>query len=114
MIQKASADEIAGRELMAELLLSEQVQIDYTLYKGSVPARLGVSRDPYDSCGVRSMDDLDATLAANTLVPSMAHEMATSSANRGSFIEVVTEHFNSDMSSQEAVDRLVEAIQLAQ
>lgn len=110
----ASADEVAGRELMAKLLLTEQVQIDYTMHKGSVPARLGVSREPYDICGVKSMDDIEATLASGTLVPSMAHEMATSSANRGAFVEVVTEHFNSDMSSQEAVERLVAAIELAQ
>ncbi len=110
----ASADEIAGRELMAKLLLTEEVQIEYTMHKGSVPARLGVSRAPYDICGVKSMDDIEATLKTGTLVPSMAHEMATSSANRGAFVEVVTEHFNSDMSSQEAVDRLIDAIALAQ
>ncbi|SDX57302.1 ABC transporter substrate-binding protein [Litoreibacter albidus] len=110
----ASDDAVAGRELMASLLLSEEAQIEFTLNKGSVPARLGVSREPYDICGVRSMDDIEATLASGTLVPSMAHEMATSSANRGAFLEIITEHFNSDMSSQEAVELLVEAIELAQ
>ncbi|NIA69900.1 carbohydrate ABC transporter substrate-binding protein [Pelagibius litoralis] len=109
-----SADDVAGRELMASLLLSEQVQIDYTLHKGSVPARLGVSRDPYDECAVKSTNDIETTMNAGTLVPSMAHEMATSSANRGAFVEVVTEHFNSDMTSEEAVTRLVQAIELAQ
>lgn len=108
-----SDDQIAGRELMAALLLSEQVQIDYTLHKGSVPARLGVSRDPYDACAQQSMNDIEATIEAETLVPSMAHEMATSSANRGAIVEVVTEHFNSDMSSEEAVERLVEALEQA-
>jgi len=109
----ATEDEIAGRELMAHLLLTEEVQIAYNLHKGAIPARLGVSRDPFDACAVQSMEDLDTTLANGKLVPSMAHEMATSSANRGAIIEVVTEHFNSDMSSQEAVERLVEAIELA-
>lgn len=109
-----SEDQADGRDLMASLMLSEDVQIEYTLYKGSVPARLGVNRDRYDECAVISMEDVETTLESNTLVPSMAHEMATSSANRGAFVEVVTEHFNSDMTSQEAVERLVEAIELAQ
>jgi glucose/mannose transport system substrate-binding protein len=43
----------------------------------------------------------------------MAHEMAVSRSIRGEFLDVVTEHFNSDMSSQEAVDRLVAAIERA-
>lgn len=111
--RNASEDEIAGRELMAHLLLTEEVQIAYNLYKGAIPARLGVSRDAFDPCAVKSMEDLDTTLANGKLVPSMAHELATSSANRGAIIEVVTEHFNSDMSSEEAVARLQEAIELA-
>lgn len=109
----ATEDEIAGRELMAHLLLTEEVQIAYNLHKGAIPARLGVARDQFDACAVQSMTDLDATLENGKLVPSMAHEIATSSANRGAIIEVVTEHFNSDMSSEEAVERLVEAIELA-
>jgi glucose/mannose transport system substrate-binding protein len=106
-------DEVAGRELMAHLLLTEEVQIAYNLHKGAIPARLGVARDQFDACAVKSMEDLDTTLANGNLVPSMAHEIATSSANRGAIIEVVTEHFNSDMTSQEAVERLVTAIELA-
>ena len=33
---------------------------------------------------------------------------------RGAFIDVATAHFNSDMSSEEAVEKLVSAIKLAQ
>jgi len=59
------------------------------------------------------MDDLAADTMANTLVPSMAHEMAVSRSVRGEILDVVTNHFNSDMSSQEAVRRLNEAIKRA-
>jgi glucose/mannose transport system substrate-binding protein len=40
----------------------------------------------------------------------MAHEMAVPRSVRGEFLDLVTEHFNSDMTSQEAVKRLGEAI----
>jgi glucose/mannose transport system substrate-binding protein len=43
----------------------------------------------------------------------MAHEMAVSRSVRGEILDVVTNHFNSDMSSQEAVRRLNEAIKRA-
>jgi glucose/mannose transport system substrate-binding protein len=107
------ADKAAGRELLAHTMLSEKVEIDYTRFKGSIPARLGVSRDGYDSCATRSMDDLEASIKADKLVPSMAHEMATSGAMRGAIVDVVTEHFNSDMSSEEAVKQLVAAVEQA-
>ncbi|MFT6105679.1 MAG: glucose/mannose transport system substrate-binding protein [Paracoccaceae bacterium] len=44
----------------------------------------------------------------------MAHEIAQSGAVRGAFIDVATSHFNSDMSSADAVKELVSAINLAQ
>jgi glucose/mannose transport system substrate-binding protein len=59
------------------------------------------------------MDDLKSAVAANGLVPSMAHEMAVPGAVRGAFLDVVTSHFNSSMTSQDAVKKLAEAVDLA-
>lgn len=106
-------DADAGRKLLAHTMLTEPVEIEYTKYKGSIPARLGVSRESYDACALASMDDLAISIKADTLVPSMAHEMATSGAMRGAIVDVVTEHFNSDMTSEEAVKRLVSAVEQA-
>lgn len=103
----------AGRKLLAHTMLTEAVEIEYTRYKGSIPARLGVSREGYDSCAIASMDGLSASIESESLVPSMAHEMATSGAMRGAIVDVVTEHFNSDMTSREAADRLVSAVEQA-
>ena len=55
-----------------------------------------------------------AAIAADSLVPSMAHEMAVSRSVRGEFMDVVTNFFNSDMGSQEAVETLSDAIERAQ
>jgi glucose/mannose transport system substrate-binding protein len=106
-------DKNDGRRKLASLMLSEPVQIAYTHFKGSIPVRLGVPRTGYDECAVRSMNDLETTSAKKTLVPSMAHEMATSGAMRGAIVDVVTEHFNSNMSSDEAVKQLVAAVKSA-
>ena len=106
-------ERIAGQNLLAQLILAESFQETFNLYKGSIPARQGMAPDAFDVCGQRSMSDLEAATAADTLVPSMAHEMAIGRAPRGAFLDVVTQHFNSDMSSQEAVDLLLEEVELA-
>jgi len=103
-------EKIEGQKVLASLIMSEEFQEIFNVAKGSIPARIGVPRDNFDDCAIKSMDDLAGATEADALVPSMAHEMAIPRSQRGEFLDLVTEHFNSDMSSQEAVDRLVEAI----
>ncbi|MCB9947119.1 MAG: carbohydrate ABC transporter substrate-binding protein [Rhodospirillaceae bacterium] len=107
-------DRIAGQRLLASLILGTDFQETFNLFKGSIPARNDVPPDAFDACAVRSMDDLAQAVAADSLVPSMAHEIAIGRAARGAFLDVVTEHFNSDMTAEEAVERLVEEVELAQ
>lgn len=113
MFNVTGDDRIEGQKVLASLIMSPEFQETFNLAKGSIPARIDVSLDAFDMCAQRSHDDLTAAIEADTLVPSMAHEMAVSRSVRGEFLDVVTEHFNSDMSSQEAVDRLVAAIERA-
>ena len=51
-----------------------------------------------------------STSKAGTLLPSYAHGMALRGAQAGAITDVVTAHFNSDMSSEDAVAQLVQAI----
>jgi glucose/mannose transport system substrate-binding protein len=67
----------------------------------------------FGGCAIRSMDDLDLSVKNNSLVPSMAHEMAASGAVRGAIMDVVTEHFNSDMSADAAAAKLADAVAAA-
>ena len=45
-----------------------------------------------------------------SLLPSYAHGMAMRGAQSGAITDVVTAHFNSDMSSADAVEMLVSAV----
>jgi len=78
-----------------------------------LPARLNVPRDRFDACATRSMDDLAASTQDNSLLLSMAHEMAVPAAARGAILDVVTQHFNSTMSSRDAATRLAAAVRQA-
>ncbi len=113
MFKVRGEDRVEGQKVLASLIMSPEFQSTFNLAKGSIPARIDVPLDAFDDCAKKSHDDLTKAIEAGTLVPSMAHEMAIPRSVRGEFLDVVTEHFNSDMSSAEAVKRLVEAVERA-
>jgi len=110
----SGADRLEGQKVLGSLIMSPSFQETFNLAKGSIPARTDVPLDKFDSCAVKSHGDLIAAVKANTLVPSVAHEMAVPRSVRGEFMDVVTNFFNSDMSSADAVKTLAEAIKRAQ
>ncbi|HDR29134.1 ABC transporter substrate-binding protein, partial [Rhodovulum sp.] len=106
-------DNIAGQKLLASLIMSPGFQATFNLAKGSIPARTDVQLEAFDACAQRSHDDLLKATEANALVPSMAHEMAISRSVRGEFLDLATEFFNSNMSSEDAAERLAAAVKRA-
>ncbi|MGQ9371013.1 ABC transporter substrate-binding protein [Azospirillum sp. ST 5-10] len=113
MFKVDGADQAAGQRLMARLMFGPKFQETFNLYKGSIPARLDTPRERFDVCALQAMADLKSGMEEDSLVPSMAHEIAVPGAVRGAILDVVTEHFNTEMPSALAVRRLVEAVRLA-
>ena len=111
MFDVGGDDREEGQTLLASLIMGEAFQRTFNLAKGSIPARTDVSLEGFDACAQRSHDDLEAARDAGTLLPSMAHEMAVPRSQRGVFLDLVTEHFNSDMSSEDAATRLADAVE---
>ncbi|WP_299793185.1 ABC transporter substrate-binding protein [uncultured Marivita sp.] len=103
-------DKKAGQELLAELIVGQNFQKVFNLNKGSIPARTDVSLDEFDSCALKSAEDMTASSDNGSLLPSYAHGMALRGAQAGAITDVVTAHFNSDMSSDEAVNMLADAV----
>jgi len=64
----------------------------------------------FDSCAHLSASDMAASNDNGSLLPSYAHGMALRGAQSGAITDVVTAHFNSDMSSADAVAMLSKAI----
>ncbi len=110
MFSVDGADKKAGQELLAELVVGKNFQEVFNLNKGSIPARTDVSLDAFDSCATLSASDMSSSSANGSLLPSYAHGMALRGAQAGAITDVVTSHFNSDMSSQEAVKQLASAV----
>lgn len=95
--------------VLASAIMSPEFQEVFNLNKGSIPARAGVSRAKFDSCALKSMDDLDASNKIGGLVPSFAHGMAIDSAKAGAFQDVIARFMNSSMTPQAAVQALAKA-----
>lgn len=95
---------------LAATIMDPKFQELFNLNKGSIPARLGMKKDPFDACARQSMDDFVTTSKKGTLVPSFAHGMALPSAAAGAVNDVITAFFNSSsMTSKQAVTKLAAA-----
>ncbi|WP_170439954.1 ABC transporter substrate-binding protein [Ruegeria arenilitoris] len=103
-------DKRAGQELLAKLIVAPKFQEVFNLNKGSIPARTDVALDKFDICAKISAEDMGASSANGSLLPSYAHGMALRGAQAGAITDVVTAHFNSDMSSADAVQQLADAV----
>ena len=99
-----------GQKLLAKLVVGKNFQKVFNLNKGSIPARTDVSLGEFDHCAHVSAADMNASSVGGTLLPSYAHGMALRGAQAGAITDTVTAHFNSNMSSKEAVAMLVKAI----
>ncbi len=113
MFEVKRADAKKAQKAMARLILSPDFQVVFNVNKGSIPVRAGIAEDSFDAVAVKSMADFAATAKTGGLMPSMAHEMAVSPAVRGAMFDVVTNFYNSDMSPQDAVQKLAAAVKEA-
>lgn len=108
-----SADDAEAQQALAAGILDPGFQEAFNLVKGSIPARTDVSPENFDACGQQSIADMAAAAEAGTLMGSMAHGHAQPSRIQGAIVDTVTAHFNSDMSSADAVEALVTAVAAA-
>ncbi|WP_371930793.1 ABC transporter substrate-binding protein [Paracoccus spongiarum] len=103
-------DKQQGQQLLAKLIVGPEFQKTFNLNKGSIPARTDVALDEFDDCAKQSSADMNADAGDGSLLPSYAHGMALRGAQAGAITDVVTAFFNSDMSSDDAVQQLADAV----
>jgi glucose/mannose transport system substrate-binding protein len=103
---------IAGQKLLAHLILSPEFQTVFNIAKGSIPARMDVDLSKgFNACQQMSQKDLKDSIAAGTLVRSMAHNMTVLQKFRGAMMETITEFVNKpDMTSTVAANTMADAV----
>lgn len=107
-------DKQAAQQQLAGAIVNPGFQETFNLTKGSIPANIEVSDENFDLCGKKSMADIKLAEQDGTLMGSLAHGHGQPAAIQAAYIDVITEHFNSDMSSDEAVAKLAESVADAQ
>ena len=107
-------DKRDAQNKLAAAIVDPGFQETFNLTKGSIPANTEVSDANFDICGQKSMADIKEAEEAGTLMGSLAHGHGQPAAVQAAFYDVVTEHFNSEMSSDEAVENLAAAVADAQ
>ena len=112
MFQVGSADRKAQME-MAKSVISPVFQSAFNVVKGSVPARTDVPNTDFDACGKKGMTDLASANMNGTLIGSMAHGHANPAGIKNAMYDVITNHFNTNQSSTDAVKALVSAVTTA-
>ncbi|HLX01669.1 MAG TPA: ABC transporter substrate-binding protein [Trinickia sp.] len=109
--QKGQSTASPGQLALAKTIMSPGFQEQFSLYKGSIPVRLGVSMDKFDDCAKKSYADEQTAIKGGGYVPSLAHGMAQPDATAGAITDVVTKFMNSDQDSKSAVAALAKAAQ---
>ena len=99
---------------LARAIMDPGFQEAFNLVKGSIPARMDVPGDKFDPCGQKAMVDLKEAVDNDALMGSMAHGHGVPEGVKGAMYDVITNFFSSDMSSEEAVKNLADAVALAQ
>jgi glucose/mannose transport system substrate-binding protein len=112
MFEQPSDDSKAAQTVLANAIVDPEVQRQFNIAKGSIPAIKGVSTEGFDVCAIQGMKDFAAAETKGTALPSLAFTHATSASVVGSITDIVTGHFNSDMSSADAAQQLADAVGL--
>lgn len=107
--QNGKKDATPGQLALAKTIMSVDFQQQFSLYKGSIPVRLDVPMDKFDSCAKKSRDDEQATIKSGGFLPSLAFGELQSSVTAGAITDVVTNFMNSNEDPKEGVRKLAAA-----
>lgn len=108
-----SEEQKTAQDQLAKDVMAKEFQESFNLVKGSIPARNDVGPEKFDACGQQAMADIAEAQQNGTLLGSLAHGHAQTAAVQRAIFDVVTEFFNSDMTSEDAVTELQYAAEAA-
>ncbi len=98
---------------MAAAIEDPAFQSAFNVVKGSAPARTDVPDTAFDDCGKKAIKDLAEADAAGKMLGSMAHGHANPAAVKNAMFDVITRHFNGDLSTADAPKALADAVAAA-
>jgi glucose/mannose transport system substrate-binding protein len=110
---KADSDVQKAQFTLASSIMDPTFQEQFNLLKGSIPARLDAPLDKFDPCAKEGAAQLKEASANGSLLPDIEGGAAQPPTIQHAIQDTVTNHFNSNQSSRDAVAALVKAIDAA-
>ncbi|MGO4855440.1 ABC transporter substrate-binding protein [Phaeovulum sp. W22_SRMD_FR3] len=95
---------------LAETIMDPQIQRDFNLIKGSIPARIDVPVNDFDACAQKGYDERAAAITSGAMLGALTHGFASQPQFASVFGDVAAQFFVTDMSSEDAVQMLVDGI----
>ena len=102
-----------GQKLLAAVLSNADAETAYALKKGGGVARIGVDPAPFDACAKFEIETAAAANKDGTLTGDFIGGMTPMAGVRGAVFDAVSAFFNSDMSSEDGMKKLADAVELA-
>lgn len=95
-----------NKQRFIKTLLSKEFQHEFNLKKGSIPVRINMDMQDFDSCSKKSYVDFNHA----QLVPSFSQNMATSSYLQTEMSKIISYYFHHD---KETAEQVVKKLSLA-
>ncbi|MHA7776414.1 ABC transporter substrate-binding protein [Roseibium sp. M-1] len=111
--EQPDAEGKEAQEVLASAIMDRDVQIAFNQAKGAIPARKDVNLTHLDDCARITAASFTQNDEEGTAVPTFAGTHAAPAAVVGAVSDVITDFFNSDMTPEDAVGYLAEAVSLA-
>ncbi len=113
-LRTQDSDPVEAQSALVRNIMSQSFQVAFNLNKGSIPALTNIPMTQFDACAQQSMKEFLSADTNKSLVPSIAHGMATSSTIQTYFFEKIDELTNNPKSLSESSRELAKAIRYGQ
>ena len=104
------AADVATQDKFASILMSVAMQHDINIVTGSAPARVDIPMTGYSLCGQQGIRDVRAGNMRRTLLESIAMSGANPNSPKHALYPVVTAHLRGEITGQQALVSLLDAI----
>lgn len=107
----SDAEDRDAQLTMASLTMDRDVQTEFNVRKGSIPARIDIVGDAFDACGAAAIADRLEAMQNGSMLPSLSQNHAQPREARGVFEDVITSFANdTSLTADEAVSRIKDGL----
>lgn len=114
-LKSVSSEVKKAQKTLASIILTPELQRDFNAKKGSLPIINTVNSDRFNPCTQQAYQDYQRAIRDNTLVPTFAQAMATTTYVQSAIARVISNFiYDKSISNEAATVQLTNAIKAAQ